>query len=427
MTAEYRSVRGMRDLLPEETRRWRELENSVHGIMARWGYGEIRTPVFEQTELFTRSVGEDSDIVSKQMYTFQDRSKTSLTLKPELTAPVMRAYIQHRLDRMGVLTKLYYIDSLFRRERPQAGRLRQFRQFGAEAIGSPHPEQDAEIIALAFRILKELGLESLTLQISSIGSPKTRARYRDVLLRFLSDQRDKLSRTSQERLKTNPLRILDTKDPEERRILREAPSLLDYLDHEDLAHYRTVKENLTGLDIPFEEAPILVRGLDYYSRTTFEISHPELGAQNALCGGGRYDGLIQDLGGEPTPAVGFATGIERVLLALEKTTPSPAESPRDIYVVAATGTVIQAVSKLAAQLRDAGFTAQFDTLRRSLKAQMREANRLNCAHAVIIGEEELGSEQVQVKNLTTGQQLKVKMNSLVSYLANSAGPPSSSD
>ncbi|MFQ6675288.1 MAG: histidine--tRNA ligase, partial [Fidelibacterota bacterium] len=414
MADRFRSVRGTRDLLPEETLRWREVETVIHGVMNRWGYGEIRTPVFEQTRLFTRSVGEDSDIVTKQMYTFLDRSKTSLTLKPELTAPVMRAYIQHRLDRVGPLTRLYYIDSLFRQERPQAGRLRQFRQFGAEAIGSPYPEQDAEIIALAFKILRELGLENITLLISSIGSSDTRDRYRKVLVEFLSGVRHKLTRTSQERLKTNPLRILDTKDPEEQKILKKAPRLLDYLNDEDRAHYEDVKENLSGLDIPFEEVPILVRGLDYYSRTTFEITHPQLGAQNALCGGGRYDTLIEDLGGNPTPAVGFAAGIERVLLALEKKPAPPDEPSRGIYVAAATEAARTVVPRLATSLRDAGVIAQFDTLRRSLKAQMREAHRLNCAYAVIIGDEELRSERVQVKKLSTGEQVEVNTENLAS-------------
>lgn len=416
MMPRYHSVRGTRDLLPEESRGWREVENVIHDVMTRWGYGEIRTPVFEQTQLFTRSVGEDSDIVSKQMYTFMDRSKTSLTLKPELTAPVMRAYIQHRLDRQGPITKLYYIDSLFRQERPQAGRLRQFRQFGAEAIGSPYPEQDAEIISLAYRILQELGLEKLTLQVSSIGSPETRAKYREVLMEFLSDYRNKLTHTSRQRLKSSPLRILDTKDPEERKIIRKAPGLLDYLDDQDRAHYESVKKNLSDLNIPFVEVPILVRGLDYYSRTTFEITHPGLGAQNALCGGGRYDTLIQDLGGEPTPAVGFATGIERVLLVLKKKVPSSAESLHGIFLLAATDRARTAIPPLATKLRDAGLTAQFDTLRRSLKAQMREADRLDCAHAVILGEEELKSERVQVKDLSTGEQIEVNMNDLVSYL-----------
>lgn len=393
------------------------MDNTIHDVTTRWGYGEIQTPVFEQTELFTRSVGEDSDIVSKQMYAFQDRSKTSLTLKPELTAPVMRAYVEHNLERQGALTRLYYIDSLFRQERPQAGRFRQFRQFGAEAIGSPHPEQDAEIIALAYRILQELGLEGFTLLLSSIGSSETRTRYREDLVHFLSDYRDKLSRTNQQRLKTNPLRILDTKDPDERKILKKAPGLLEYLDGEDLGHYEAVKENLTALDIPFEEVPILVWGLDYYTRTTFEITHPGLGAQNALCGGGRYNDFIEDLGGDPTPAVGFAAGVERVLLALERRGTSPAKSPQGIYVVTATDSVRTAVLRLTAELREAGLAAQFDTLRRSLKAQRREADRLNCAYVIILGDEELKSERVQVKNLSSGDQVEVKMGKVVGFLA----------
>ncbi|MEE9167184.1 MAG: histidine--tRNA ligase [Candidatus Neomarinimicrobiota bacterium] len=418
MSGRFKAIKGAKDLLPSETVRWRALESTIHDFMARWGYGEIRTPVFEQTELFARSVGEESEIVSKQMYTFLDQGENSLTLKPELTAPAMRAYIQHDLSRSGALTKLYYIDSLFRQERPQAGRLRQFHQYGVEAIGSPHPEQDADVIALAYKLLEELNIKNMTLLISSIGSEECRTRYRDALTDYLSPFRNDLSETSQKRLQTNPLRILDTKDPEERGILQDAPHLLDYLDGDDRKHYDGVKKYLTDLDIPYVEAPILVRGLDYYSRTTFEITHPGLGAQNALCGGGRYDNLIEDLGGQPTPAVGFAAGIERILLVLEEGQTAPINGGIAVYAVAASDEARRDIFRLVRDLREERIRAEFDTLRRSLKAQMREADRMNCTHAVIIGEDELKEDRVLVKNLSTGKQADVKTERLVSHLRN---------
>ena len=412
----FQSVKGTKDLLPAESTHWRSLETILHDFLNRWGYREIRTPVFEQTELFARSVGEDSEIVSKQMYTFCDLSETSLTLKPELTAPVMRAYIQHNLARTGALTKLYYIDSLFRQERPQAGRLRQFHQYGVEAIGSPYPEQDVEIITLAYKLLQTAGIEEMTLHLNSIGSKECRIRYRQVLINYLTPHKDKLSFTSQGKLETNPLRILDSKDPEDLAIIRNAPNILGCLEKEDRDHYETVLGHLTDLDIPFVQTHSLVRGLDYYSRTTFEITHPDLGAQNALCGGGRYDGLIEDLGGSPTPAVGFAAGIERILLALEKSKTAPIVFPDGVYLVAACDDARSTIIKLVADLRDRDVSADFDTLRRSLKSQMREANRLNCTHAIIIGEDELQGETVQVKNLTTGEQKNVRITELVTYI-----------
>jgi len=416
MPKAFQSIKGTRDLLPPETSQWQQVEDIIHDFINLWGYKEIRTPVFEQTELFARSVGEDSDIVSKQMYTFYDQGNTSLTLKPELTAPVMRAYIQHNLARSGALTKLYYIDALYRQERPQKGRLRQFHQYGVEAIGSPHPEQDAEVIALAYKLLYKLGIKNLTLHLNSVGSKDSRIRYREVLINYLSPYKNKLSLSSQKRLKTNPLRILDTKDPDEQEIIQHAPSMLEYLESEDRDHYETVQGYLTDLNIPFIQTHSLVRGLDYYSRTTFEITHPDLGAQNALCGGGRYDNLIEDLGGSPTPAVGFAAGIERILLVLEKGKSSLSDASSGVYVVAASENARSTVAKLVYNLRETGISANFDTLRRSLKSQMREANRLNSTFAVILGEDELEKERAQVKNLFTGEQVDIKNTDLIKYL-----------
>ncbi|MDP6456834.1 MAG: histidine--tRNA ligase [Candidatus Marinimicrobia bacterium] len=409
---QFKSIKGTKDLLPEEAARMRSAGATIHNVMNCWGYGEIRTPVFEQTELFARSVGEESDIVSKQMYTFSDQSGTSLTLKPELTAPVMRAYIEHDMGRGGASTKLYYLDTLFRQERPQKGRLRQFHQFGAEAIGSPHSEQDAEIVALVYTILTELGIEDMTLHINSIGSDDSRNAFRQALVEFLAPYKKDLSETSQRRLETNPLRILDSKSEDEQELLQGAPAILDYLDDEDLAHYEDVKHFLERMNIPYTENKMMVRGLDYYTRTTFEITSPHVGAQDALCGGGRYDNLIEDLGGKRTPAVGFAAGIERILLALGEKTQSTDESKNLLYVAATTHEAREQALTVAMILRAQGNTVHFDALRRSLKAQLRDANRLNASHCIIIGEDEMKSKSAQVKSLSSGEQESVPIDSL---------------
>ena len=415
MGRSFQTVRGTKDLLPADTARWREFEDVVNETMHQWGYGEIRTPVFEKTELFSRSVGEESDIVSKQMYTFTDQSDTSLTLRPELTAPTMRAYIQHNMDREGALTKLYYMDTLFRQERPQAGRFRQFSQFGAEAIGSPHPEQDAEVISLVCAILNKLGVANLTVLINTVGSSKSRERYRSELVNFLTPLKSELSEISQKRVETNPLRILDTKDEKEVALLSDAPDILNCLDSEDLYHFEKVQGFLTELGIAHECDNKLVRGLDYYSRTTFEITSPDVGAQKALCGGGRYDELIEQLGGKPTPAVGFAAGIERIMLALSEKQAQATEKMM-VYFVTASESAVGSLFRLANELRQSGIPTFSDTLRRSVKAQMREANRLAATHAVIVGDEEIADNSAKVKDLATGEQTDVSMSKLVSHL-----------
>ena len=415
MGRSFQTVKGTKDLLPADTARWREFEDVVNETMHQWGYGEIRTPVFEKTELFSRSVGEESDIVSKQMYTFTDQSDTSLTLRPELTAPTMRAYIQHNMDREGALTKLYYMDTLFRQERPQAGRLRQFSQFGAEAIGSPHPEQDAEVISLVCAILNKLGVANLTVLINTVGSSKSRERYRSELVNFLTPLKSELSEISQKRVETNPLRILDTKDEKEVALLSDAPDILNCLDSEDLYHFEKVQGFLTELGIAHECDNKLVRGLDYYSRTTFEITSPDVGAQKALCGGGRYDELLEPLGGKPTPAVGFAAGIERIMLALSEKQAQATEKMM-VYFVTASESAVGSLFRLANELRQSGIPTFSDTLRRSVKAQMREANRLAATHAVIVGDEEIADNSAKVKDLATGEQTDVSMSNLVSHL-----------
>ena len=416
MAEKFKAVKGTKDILPDDSTKWQTLEQTVHEFMNRWGYGEIRTPAFERTELFARSVGEESDIVSKQMYTFLDQSETSLTLKPELTAPVMRAFLEHNLDRGGALTKLYYIDALFRQERPQKGRLRQFHQFGAEAIGSPHPEQDVEIIALAYRLMEAVGIANPSLQLNSIGSKKCRQRFRGALVEFLSPYSGDLSEASRQRMETNPLRILDSKDEREQDILKGAPRILDCLDDADKEHYEAVKAGLDALGISYEQNDLLVRGLDYYGRTTFEITSDTLGAHDALCGGGRYDDLLEELGGKPTPAVGFAAGMERILLATPEESESYGSETVRAFVIAAGEKARTDAMQTAMNLRSNGIPADFDTLQRSVKAQMREANRQDATHIVFIGEEELASGTCQVKDLSTGEQQSVPFKELFKHL-----------
>jgi len=415
MTEEFiRSIKGTQDILPSQSHRWQLLEAAIHNTMDTYGYSEIRTPAFERTELFSRGVGEETDIVSKEMYSWTDQGGENLTLKPELTAPVVRSFIQHNLGGQSPINKLYYIDALFRRERPQKGRYRQFHQFGIEAFGSEHPEIDAEVIALAMSVFNDIGLTGLTLKLNSIGSPECRSDYRNALRDFLKPHFNDLSETSQKRFENNPMRILDTKIPHEIEILKEAPNISDSLTAEDKAHFEEVCSLLDAMGIQYLIESNLVRGLDYYTRTTFEITSTELGAQDAICGGGRYDGLVETLGGKPTPGIGFAAGMERILLALGdddligKTT--------QVYIVGLGDGVRPTVAKLAENLRQNNVRTNFDPLRRSMKAQMREANKCGATIAIIIGDKELVTGRGEVKDLSSGDQQKIDIKSLVDHI-----------
>ncbi len=409
----FKTIKGTHDILPDESSRWQELEHVIQNVAIRFGYNEIRTPIFEQTGLFSRSVGEDTDIVSKEMYTWEDRSGGSLTLRPELTASVARSYIQHNLGAKSPLQRLYYIGPIFRRERPQKGRQRQFHQFGVEAFGSQFPEQDAEIISFGHTIFSELEIKDLSLKLNSLGSGDCRNNYRDALKEFLSPIKNELSETSQKRLTTNPLRILDTKDPREQELLKAAPSISDYWTKDDNDHFSTVQELLNALDIPFELDHSMVRGLDYYTRTTFEFIAGGLGAQDAICGGGRYDGLVETLGGNSTPGIGFAAGMERILLSMEMDTSNVDQ--RSVYLIGLVEAGYGDALKLATKMRSVGLNVTMDTLRRSLKAQLRDANRINAGTAVIIGEEEAEKHTVQIKNLSTGEQEEISQKDLIKY------------
>ncbi len=411
-----RSVKGAHDILPDQTWRWRKVESSLHNFMQKYGYNEIRTPAFEKTELFVRGVGEDTDIVSKEMYSWTDQGGESLTLKPELTAPVVRSFIQHNLGNQSAVNRLYYMDALFRRERPQKGRTRQFHQFGAEVFGSEHPEADAEIISISYVFFKELGIDNLTLKLNSIGSEECLDNYRNELRNYLRPFLPDLTETSKKRFTNNPLRILDTKVEAEIDLLKNAPGIGEFLTKDDRIHFDEVKSFLNTLEIPFIIDLQMVRGLDYYTRTTYEITSTALGAQDALCGGGRYDKLVETLGGKPTPAVGFAAGIERLLLALESKTYDTNNETVQINIIGLTEKVRSSCQVLAQDLRKNGFSVSIDLLRRSLKSLMREANRESAKIAILIGDEELKNNTVQVKDMKTGEQIAIVKNNLIDYL-----------
>ena len=408
------SIKGTKDILPDQSHRWQALKDIIRSTMDHYGYDEIRTPVFERTELFARGVGEETDIVSKEMYSWTDQGGENLTLKPDLTAPVVRAFIQHNLREQSPINKLYYIDTLFRRERPQKGRYRQFHQFGIEAFVSENPEIDVEVIAVALAVLNNLGLEGLTLKLNSIGSPECRTLYRQAIRSYLKPYLNDLSEISQRRFEKNPLRILDTKIPHEIEILNDIPNVSDSWTPEDKVHFEELKSLLDAMDIQYSLDPQLVRGLDYYTRTTFEITSSALGAQDALCGGGRYDGLVKTLGGKATPGIGFAAGMERILLAMGDF--DSIVKNTQLYIVGLGDTVRPVVIKLAEDLRQNKIRTNFDPLRRSLKAQMREANKAGASYAILIGDQELESGEAKLKDLNTGDQENIALDKLVNHI-----------
>ncbi len=408
-----KAIKGTKDLLPSDAPRWHYLESVVKNIFSNFNYKEIRTPVFEVTSLFARSIGEETDIVGKEMYTFEDKGGTSVTLKPEMTAGVVRAFIEHSLGAQQSLNKLFYISPMFRQERPQAGRLRQFHQFGGEAIGSSSPLLDGELIQIAYDILKALGLKDLTVKINSLGIPETRENYKNLLREFLKDKKDKLSEDSRKRFDKNILRIFDSKIESDQKLLEGAPMLIENLDEESRKDFELVKEYLTKVNIPFEVDPKLVRGLDYYTKTTFEIISGSVGAQSALLGGGRYDLLVEQLGGKPTPAVGFAAGIERILLACENENSFTVDEPAiDVYLIRIDKELEMTVSEIASGLRRAGLNIDYDYLQRSVKAQMREANRFNARFALFVGGEEFEQGNMNLKNMESGEQQIFPLNDI---------------
>jgi len=407
----YRRVKGTKDTLPAEAYQWQYLEKFIAGKLEKNNYQEIRTPMFEITELFARSIGAETDVVSKEMYSFNDKGGHNLTLRPELTAPVIRAYIQNHLEQIAPVIKLYYLGPLFRQERPQKGRLRQFNQFGFEIIGSPHPEADAEVIQTTYDLYRQLGIKELTIKLNSIGSRSSRQNYLQSLANSLRPHLADFCSTCQKRFHKNILRLFDCKSENCQKLLdQHAPSILDYLDDEDRNHFQTVKRLLDLSRTPYEIDNKLVRGLDYYTRTTFEITHPLLGAQDALCGGGRYDHLVEELGGNPTPAVGVASGMERLLLVLEKSHALP-EPEIELLYIATIGDNARAKGfQLLTAVRQRNITADMDFLRRSLKAQLRDASKKNARWVVIIGGDELEKGVVVLKNMRSGDQQEINFD-----------------
>ena len=415
----FRSIKGTHDILPEDSYKWRHLESIVHQVCAQFGYQEIRTPIFEQNKLFSRSVGEESDIVTKEMYSWEDKENSFLTLRPELTAPVARAYNQHNLGNLSPIHRFYYIGPLFRRERPQKGRQRQFHQFGIEAFGSNFAEQDAEIIALAWHLLAHFRLTNkIDLQVNSIGTSECRAGYRDALKQFLKPHFDELSEISKRRFNTNPLRILDSKNKKEQTILKNGPRISDYYTKDDKEHFNEVKTYLKAMNIPFTINSGLVRGLDYYTKTVFEITSNELGSQDALLGGGRYDSLVETIGGKPTPGIGFAAGIERILLLINEENFKEHKPVPDIYLICLEKKGIPVSLNIAKILRLKGLNIVSDPLRRSMKAQMRDANKLRARYVLILGESELKDNTIIFKNLESGKQESIKQEKIVKYFDN---------
>jgi len=410
-------IKGTQDILPGESQKWTALENIIRRQMQLYNYNEIRTPVFELTDLFARGIGELTDIVSKEMYTFTDRSEKSVTLKPEMTAPVMRAYIENNLQALAPVNKLFYISSLFRQERPQAGRLRQFNQFGAEFIGSPAPQADDETILLALDIFKDLGLSGLELRINSVGDADCREPYKKILQEYLRKEIKDPAEDLKNRIDNNPLRVLDSKDPQLKETIGKAPKLIDHLNESSQKHYDTVKAILAEQNISFVEDPTLVRGLDYYTHVVYEITSSGLGAQNALCGGGRYDLLAKEIGGKEIPAVGFAAGMERIIMALESQGKEIAATDNlDVFIVALGEPAVTMTQGWLKKLRENGFSAESDFLGRSIKAQFREANRQQAKFVFVLGEDELKKKVFSVKNMTSGEQQDVAFDTIIESL-----------
>ena len=413
----FKRIRGTQDILPEQSGLWQKIEQSIRTCMDHFNYMELRTPVFEQTELFARGIGEATDIVAKEMYTFLDRGQKSLTLKPEMTAPMMRAYIENNLAVKSGFTKIYYISPLFRQENPQAGRLRQFHQFGAEALGSGTADIDAEIILLATEIFRRVGVTDLKVMINSVGDPESREAYRTILKSYLNPLLNQYCENCQKRFETNPLRILDCKERNCRNLNRHAPKLIDHLNPGCQTHFDQVKVLLADNGIKYEINPYLVRGLDYYTRTVFEITSQELGSQDAICGGGRYDLLAEQLGGEPTPAVGFAAGMERLLMVLEAQKKLPEIKENLQIFIAPMGERASRQSlSLLHRLRQNGYKSDRDYSLRSLKAQMREANRQHAKLVILLGDNEMENRQYLIKDMVNGQQFSVPFDAIDEFL-----------
>jgi histidyl-tRNA synthetase len=410
-----RSIKGVKDILPDEIGRWQTIEAAARRLSGLYGFREIRVPIFEFTELFARSIGASTDIVEKEMYTFADRDGKLLTLRPEGTAGVVRAYIEHNLNASATLQKYFYLGPMFRHERPQAGRLRQFHQFGVESFGSTSPLADVEIISLLWRFLTDLQLPGLTLEMNSLGDQADRTAYKAVLIDFLQHRKDRLCQNCQRRMDTNPLRVLDCKIPECRTATEDAPSIMDSLSPSSCAHFDQVLTGLKDLEIPYVTNPRLVRGLDYYTLTTFEVTSQHLGAQNAVGAGGRYDGLVETLGGPKTPAIGFAVGLERVSLMLPDSVVLPGPT---LVAVAAFGPQGSSLGvRILNDLRSLGVPADTDSRATSLKAHLRQADRMGASYVIMIGDDEVAKGRALIRNMMTKEQEEIPLSTVAHHLA----------
>jgi histidyl-tRNA synthetase len=417
ITMSIQKPKGTQDLLPGEVEKWHYLESVARDMCRRFNYKEIRTAIFEHTELFTRGVGETTDIVEKEMYTFLDKGDRSISLRPEGTAGVVRAYVENKLYGEPDVSKLYYIGPMFRYEQPQAGRYRQFHQFGIEAFGSVDPSMDAEVIALGYTFYKEIGLKQVSVEINSVGTPTVRTAYRSKLQEFFAPVKDKLCKDCQSRYDRNPMRILDCKI--DQKYGEGAPTILDYLDEECTVHFQAVKDHLTAMGIPYTINPRLVRGLDYYTHTAFEYKAAGIGAIDTIGGGGRYNGLVEQIGGNDQPGVGFGLGLERILLVLQSQgVEIPKQKPLDIYLIALGEAAEKEVTKLLYLLREQGVAAEKDYLGRKIKAQMKSADRFQANYVAILGDDELSRGEITVKTMASGEQVTLTINDLVAKFAN---------
>jgi len=408
------AIKGMNDILPGDVETWQFFEAKARQVFGFYGYSEIRTPVVEKTELFCRSIGESTDIVEKEMYTFNDKSENSLTLRPEGTAPVMRAFIQNQLHAKDPISKLFYMGPMFRYERPQKGRYRQFHQIGVEVLGIEDAKIDAQVLAMLHQYFCEIGISSVSLQVNSLGCPECRPAYRQLLITYLEDRLDKLCAECQRRYQTNPLRVLDCKVEGCRTATVDAPAVIEHLCEACDLHFGLVKTYLQSLEIPFDINPRMVRGLDYYVRTTFELVTDQLGSQNAVAAGGRYDGLVESLGGPPLPGIGFAIGVERLFL-MKGTDRLEPPGPQ-LFIATLGEDAADQGFVLMSRLQRSGLRVEMDYQGKSLKAQLRRANKLNAAFVVILGEEELKSGQAQLKNMLDGSQQAIALETLAEVL-----------
>lgn len=405
--------KGTHDILPSDVHIWQYVEKCIYDICKNFGYNEIRFPVFEQTDLFNRGVGDTTDVVQKEMYTFTDKGDRSITLRPEGTASTVRSYLENNLYNAPAPVKLFYIITCYRYERPQAGRFREFRQFGVENFGSSSPRTDTEVISLAMSLLKKLGIEDLTLYINSIGCAECRKKYNELLKTYLSEHSSELCELCNDRIGRNPLRVLDCKNSDCRNVINHAPTVDMVLCDECKNHFETLKSSLTDIGIDFVVDNTLVRGLDYYTKTVFEIKSSDLGAQSTVCGGGRYDGLVEQLGGSSTPGIGFSVGLERLIDVLTKKGLLP-EPQNDITLfVASIGELATNFAfKLVTELRRLGVSAEFDHLNRSVKAQLKYADKLNAKYSLVLGDDEIESGVAIIKNMYSGENKEIKIDEL---------------